>query len=72
MPNERTMRTKSEIVFHAYRGTVDPPEIVTISVEGAIVPDAAAMEYWRTALAKFYGGTQIMLEEESSNRRSRY
>jgi hypothetical protein len=41
-------------------------------MEGAIVLDAAAVEYWRTVLAKFYGGARIMLEEESSNHGSRY
>jgi hypothetical protein len=74
MRNERNMRTKSQIVFKI----TEAPLILrnlTISMGGAIARDAAAVEYWQAALAKFYGRAQIMLGEEASNlhkRRNRY
>ena len=60
------MIKQSKIRLHAYRGTFDAPEIVTVTFDGATTLDHDAAEFWRKAVSKFYGNARVILGEDDN------
>jgi hypothetical protein len=62
------MPKQSKIILHAHRGRTDKPEVITITFDGVTLLGPEALEYWRKAVANFYGGARVLLEEEAAAR----